>query len=132
LALMHRALAHAANQDDALALKDLDRAIDLNAKNPDIYVERARNSLNGGIYDRAIADASSAIRLKPNSSEAFVERGIAYAFTDKLDKALSDFNSAIEIDPKDHSAFSNRGNVHKLKGNYKLAVVSVAFEVVRY
>ena len=65
---MHRASAHEGNQDAALAMKDLDRAIEMNPNNPEVFVERARAFSADGNYARTIEDASTALRLNRSSS----------------------------------------------------------------
>ena len=80
-----------------LALKDHDKAVDLDPSSSEAVFERAliKELLND--HDGAIADFSKAIELEPTNAEAYYRRGMAQADLGLEDAASSDFTKANEL-----------------------------------
>ena len=98
------------------------KAIQQNAKNPELYYLRGLLLATGNVQNKAIEDYSMAIALNTNYADAYVNRGNIYANLQQYDNALTDFNAAIKANPKHSRAFSNRANLYSIKGNYNEAI----------
>jgi TonB family protein len=139
----------------ALALKDFDKAIELEAskisskkeKDPsaadiqsdprpwfdnlkpgDAYIDRGRVYLQQDDNDRAIAEFTKAIELNPEGATAFNHRGVAYTSKLDFDSAIADFDTAIQLDPLLNNAHSNRGIAFSNKGDEARARADFAIE----
>ncbi|HMF19409.1 MAG TPA: tetratricopeptide repeat protein, partial [Gemmataceae bacterium] len=64
--------------------------------------------LNGGEWDKALADYNKAIELAPKNAGLWGNRGKAYHGLGQYDKALADFSKAIELAPKNALAWNRR------------------------
>lgn len=82
-----------------LAIKDLDQAIQLDAKNVFPYISRGFAYADKGDLDRAIDDFSTAIKLEPDEAENYYNRGRAYARKGDRDRAIEDYEKALTLDP---------------------------------
>lgn len=98
-------------------MEDINRAIELEPKNPELYVQRSAGWLAQGKPDgnEFLSDLNKAIELKPDYFEAFIVRGISYRNLHLWDKALSDLNRAVELKPwriaptQEYALYINRG-----------------------
>ena len=107
----------------AQALADVDRAIELDAKNGDAW--RMRGDLTregGGNLARAEADFTKAIALNPNDAEAYELRGVTYTTQHRLDRAIADYDRVIKLQPGNAQAWSDRGVTFYLGGENEKAV----------
>lgn len=74
-ALIDRARASAASGDYAAALRDLDRAVLIDAGRVDLYVYRASAHRALDAYDAAQAEVDTALHLDPANPDALLEQG---------------------------------------------------------
>ncbi len=109
IALTIRGRAYDLVGDQARALEDLNRAIELNATNAGAFMLRGAVHGKRRTYDSAIADYTEAVRLDPKLASALSDRGLAYAGKGEFGRAIADYTEAIRIDPKLAVAFNNRG-----------------------
>jgi tetratricopeptide (TPR) repeat protein len=109
--------------NEAGALKDYSRAIEINPRLVKAYLLRAEFNLYKD-NDSALADCKQALKLDPRNVKAYLLRGLAYQEnSDYLAAALADFNRAIALDPKSAVAYNLRGI---LKENQKDATAALA------
>ncbi|MEH6757682.1 MAG: tetratricopeptide repeat protein [Parasphingorhabdus sp.] len=87
--------------DDILATQAFDRAIQLDAENPDLWVDIAHFRAGSGDQAGAIAAVDEAVRLEPNNIRALQYRGELLRFQFGLGAALPWFERALQIDPND-------------------------------
>lgn len=87
--------------DDAMATRAFDRAIQLDAANPDLWVGIARFRAGSGDQAGAIAAVDEAVKLEPNNIRALQYRGELLRFQFGLGAALPWFERALQIDPND-------------------------------
>src|SRR5690606_20223713 len=89
------------------ALKDFDRAIQLNPRFYQAYANRALiwRSLND--YNRALADYEAALRINPSYDAAYIGRGSVLRLMGRTDEAFRDFERAIQLDTTDARAYHN-------------------------
>ena len=82
------------------ALKDFNRAINIDPTHHDGYLGRA-DTLNAmGHYEESIEDYNKALGIKPSMAEAYVNRAIAYSHLGIYEKAIADYEKGLELDPK--------------------------------
>jgi len=86
------------------------------------YIQRGRDYLNDGDYDRAIADFTQALQLDPNSAAAYFSRGRANKLKGNYEQALADYNEAIRLNPKMFAAYVNRGQIYNMADEYDQAI----------
>ena len=106
------------------AIKDFDRAIELNPYLSEAYNNRGNAENNLGNHynsidylESALKDYNKAIEINPNNSEAYNNRASTkkdlakfYNNINYLEDAIKDFNKSIELNPNNSGAYYNRGN----------------------
>lgn len=90
-----------------LALKDYNKAIELNPKDSVSYLNRGRAYINTKSYDLAILDFDKTIELNPKDSMAFFIRADIYEKKGKFQQAIGDYQKAVEIDATNEPAKTN-------------------------
>lgn len=112
----------------AMAIADLNRAIDLEPENADGYYQRGLCYEQKKDYPRAIVEYDQAIRLKPGNGTFYQQLGICYAHMGRYDWAMKEFNNAILSDASQADFFWQRGMSHhnmlffQGQGNYDWAI----------
>jgi tetratricopeptide (TPR) repeat protein len=92
-------------------------AIKLNAKNADLWVDRAMTLANRGRYKDAISDLTSAIALDANSPDALTLRASAYRLTGNMAAARQDIVDALSITPTHAEGLLESGMLMRLAGD---------------
>ena len=100
------------------ALKDFDRAIEIDANYDWALADRGFTYFLMKRYDDAFKDFNRAIELNPDYKWALAQRGFTYTVIKAYDDALSDINRAIEIDPKYTLAQAYRGITYRQMKRY--------------
>ncbi|MEH6790748.1 tetratricopeptide repeat protein [Parasphingorhabdus sp.] len=88
-------------EDPALAGTAFNRAMELDPKNPDLWVDIARFRADSGDQAGATNAVDEAVRLDPRNIRALQYRGELLRFQFGLGAALPWFERAMEIDPND-------------------------------
>lgn len=91
---------------------------------PDGYIASAKEKLNAGNIDEAIAELNAAVDSNA-SSNLYALRGEAYMQTGDYQKALNDFDAAIEIDGMNAVAFYDRSLLNTRLENYEAALTDI-------
>lgn len=99
-----------------LSIGDYNRALELNPKLEDVYVNRGVANGRFGEYEKAIEDFDYYLTLKPNNASAYSNRGLAYNGLKQYDKSMPDFDLAIQLDPENLGAYFNRSLTNRLIG----------------
>jgi len=82
------------------ALKDFNRAIEIDQTRADGFVGRA-NTLNTlGRCKESLKDYDIAIEIDPKLANAYVNRGSAYSHLGQYKKAIAEYEKGLELDPK--------------------------------
>ena len=104
------------------AIKDYDKAIELNSEVAVIYNNRgnAKNELDQ--YIEAIKDFDRAIELDPKHDLAYYNRGNTKDELELHEEAIKDYDKVIELDPNDAAAYYNRGIAKSKLGQYTEAI----------
>jgi tetratricopeptide (TPR) repeat protein len=109
LAYKVRGSAYEAKGDDAHALADFDKVVELSPGSYlDLLYREATNLNDDGAYSRAIVYYSEAIRIRPDYAEAFLGRGNAYYGQNDYAHALVDFDSAVALVPQSYIYYDAR------------------------
>lgn len=98
------------------ALRDLNRAIELDPALVKAYSDRGLMRLSKGDMAGALADLDRGIALGP-TAELFGRRGLVKGFSRDFYGAIADYNRAIELDPKVAENYLQRGKAHLGKSN---------------
>ncbi len=102
-----------------LAVKHVDRVIQLRPHDARGYAWRGRVLRLEYEKDRALSDLDQAIRLDPRLVMAYQERGGVYSDLNRFDEAMRDFAEAIRLDPNGADSYIGRAETlavaHKSK-----------------
>jgi tetratricopeptide (TPR) repeat protein len=103
----------------ALALKDAEKAIELDAGLAEAYLTRAlARSTRQRIDPDALTDLTRATELDAKSPRAWYHRAGVYQSLQEHERAISDFTRVIELAPGDHLAFRERSRSYFALGRY--------------
>ncbi len=108
-------VVYAAKKDYDTAIRDYNKAIELDPNYAAAFCNRGIAYYNKKNYDTAIRDYDKAIEIDPNFAEAFYNRGLAYYNKKNYDTAIRDYTRAIELDPNDADAMVNMGSAYLMK-----------------
>lgn len=95
----------------------LTAAIQIDAMDPKLYLERAVVQAGMGLYGEAVDDLSQCLTLDPASADAYAFRASAYRYLGQLDLAAADADHALALTPDHLEARLERGIVRRLKGD---------------
>ncbi|MEW6616016.1 MAG: tetratricopeptide repeat protein [Thermodesulfobacteriota bacterium] len=104
------------------------RAIELDPKDPKIYVSLGVAHYNSYNYGYAIADCTRAIELDPKNAWVYNNRGLAYLKLGRYKQAIADFTKAIELRQNhimnfmDAFVYKNRAIAYEKLGNSNQAI----------
>jgi tetratricopeptide (TPR) repeat protein len=80
------------------ALKDFDRAIELDEKGAWVIASRGDTYRQMGKYTEALADYNQAIEIDEKYAKAMENRGLIYRLMERYEEALADYRRAIELE----------------------------------
>lgn len=104
------------------AIKDFDRAIELDPEDAKTYCNRGLAYASLGNHRRAIEDYNKGIEVDSQYAQTYLNRGALYGQLGNYQKAIKDFGTAIELDPQFAQAYSNRGLAYQRLGRYQPAI----------
>ena len=110
-----RGLAYQGLNELDKAIDDFSNALELDDKNPEFSLNRAKAFLGRKQYERARDDFSRAIALAPRSAAAYAGRGRANQEAGSPDLAIADYRKLLELEPRNISAFYGVGLAYKSK-----------------
>jgi tetratricopeptide (TPR) repeat protein len=111
--------------DNQGAILEFDRAIKIDPKYAEAYVNRGVAKLGLGDKQGAIADYSRAIAIHPQDALIYYNRGVAKFELGDNPGAIADFDRAIAINPQDAETYSNRGAVKLAAGDKQGAIADL-------
>jgi tetratricopeptide (TPR) repeat protein len=117
-----RGYANDASGNCTEAVKDYDRAVQLNPGYALAYDNRGKCYIKLKDYLQAVRDFDKAIALGPEVATTHYNRANAYNRLGDYRRAIMDFDRAIDLDPRLAVAYNNRGNVYYRLGNYRKAL----------
>ncbi|ROL62261.1 hypothetical protein D9V86_01565 [Bacteroidetes/Chlorobi group bacterium ChocPot_Mid] len=104
------------------AMKDINKAIGSDPKNPHSYNVRALIKIEKGDYQGAIDDFSQVIKLAPERFDAYANRASAKFNLKDFKGAIEDLNKVIELNPKGSRGYYSRATARYNVGDYDGAV----------
>lgn len=122
-AFSKRAKTYLAADQPLLAKQDIERALELNARNAEAY-----NDLGLLLYhfkkdrEHAVEAFGKAIEIDPNYAQALRHRGILRFQLSQLDLAKKDLDKAIKLESDYSDSFNTRGRVYHALGQYDKAI----------
>ncbi len=105
------------------ALDDLNKSIELNPNDEEVYMNRGSVFSDIKNYNKALDDFNKAIELNPNVANIYYNRGLVYCRVKFYEKAITDYNQAIKLEPNDVDAYHNRGVCYHEQKYYNNALV---------
>ena len=90
------------------AIKDFNKAIQINPLNANPYLYRGYSKVNLGDVHGAIDDYSQALTRQKPTADLYLNRGALKHQLEDYDGAIEDYNNAIKLSPKDGDLFYNR------------------------
>jgi tetratricopeptide (TPR) repeat protein len=91
------------------AIRIIDKAIEIDPKDPVPHTMRARINLFGEKIEEAAADANAAVELDDKNYAALILRATIYSEQEDLDNALADVNAALKVQPNRIDGLQMRG-----------------------
>lgn len=120
-ALRHRSEAYFDSLQYDLALKDLNKVLQVDKKSALCHQRRAEIYLLTGKPSLAIPDLTEAIALDPHQPRHLILRGKAYAMLKQYKTAINDYSASIKLVPYIGEAYRQRAKAYRLSGNAALA-----------
>lgn len=109
---LNRGLAFLQSRQHAEALRDFNKAIELNPRSPDAHLSRGTLYTRTGRHVEAFSDLDRAIELDPRYAEAYAKRCFVRMMLDNPRDALADCRRAVVLDPRHRDARTNLGVVY--------------------
>src|SRR5262249_55942991 len=109
-AYVNRALALQGLKDDARAVEDLTKALELGTTQTRVYFIRSRLRARLGDRDGARRDRAKGLELEPTDELSWVVRGTAKLSADPRG-ALADFDRALRLNPRSLDGLQNKASV---------------------
>ena len=107
-AYVQRAYSNFQKGNYADALKDYDKAIALDATEPEYFLARGMTRERLKDPQKAYDDYTAAIKLKENFDKAYLNRGNILIKLELFKEAVDDYSEAIKYSPNNSSAYFNR------------------------
>lgn len=104
------------------AQQDFKKAVALNPKYPDGYLNIGILNYKKKRIDDALQSYNTAIALKPGYFDAYLNRGFTFLQTGRYVEALSDFEHALKLRPRNADAYLNRGLAYSRMGKMQEAI----------
>ncbi len=104
------------------AIKNYDRAIELDSNVAQVYYNRGNAKRKLGRYEEAIKDYDKAIALNPNFAKAYSNRGTLKLKLGRHEEAIKNYDRAIELDSNVAQVYYNRGTLKLKLGRHEEAI----------
>jgi tetratricopeptide (TPR) repeat protein len=114
-AIVERAKHYLTVDDQTAAMKDLDRALVLDAGCVSAIMEHGRICIRQKHYTEALADAAKLLQIAP-SQDAFSLSGDAYLGLKNFDKAIESYTEARRIDSSVAEAYYHKSRILQASG----------------
>lgn len=108
------------------AANEFSKAISINPKKGELFLQRGLSRLEGEDYKNALVDLNTAYELdKQNRVHVLICRGRTFAALGKNKEALADLDKAIEMEPKIPLSYINRADVYLSEGRDEHAIADL-------
>jgi tetratricopeptide (TPR) repeat protein len=109
----------------AYRILDLNKSLEANPGQADLFKERAAEYYRLRNYVQAIADYSSYLAIRPDDASVLHLRGVAYEQLGQFDRAQDDYQRAIVLNPRLSDEYINRGVNFGQIGNLRQAIANL-------
>lgn len=99
------------------ALKDYNKAVELDGNKAAIFCNRSACYIKLGEYDNALRDCQIAAQLEPSYAKAYARMGLAYSCQNQTVDAILCFKKALELEPENESYQTNFESLQQLMMN---------------
>ena len=96
-------------KSDVDILAYLDRQIQFDSNNTELWNEKGMTLRRMKRYEEAFKAYDKAIALKPDYATAWNNKGVVFTYLNKYEEALKTYDKAIEIKPDYATAWHNKG-----------------------
>lgn len=110
--------------DHTGAVESFDRALEIDADQPDAHLLRCRSLAGLRRYDEALAACGAALRVQPDNAEALRDRGHYFLNAGRIDEGLADLLKAESLARGDRGVFYHLGLAYYLKGDFAKAATA--------
>ncbi len=98
---------NAAKGELEIAITNYTKSIELNSKNPAVYLNRALVFFKKKDYESAINDYDKVIEINPKELIAYSNRANSFEKLGNVEKAVADYKKILELDDKNEAAINN-------------------------
>ncbi len=119
------ARAYEANKDTSRAVSTLQRAILLDPKNVDPYLDFANICYTHGSFQVGIDVINDGLDLHPNAAPLYFARGVLYVELAQYDKGEADFAKANQLDPTQSLSAAAQGIAAAQRNDFDQALAKV-------
>ncbi len=119
---MSRSALHIEQGDTMAALKDIDKAIEIDKHVSYAYAQRGMIRASLEEYKPALDDMNEAIRLSPDMTSYYINRGLVRYHLNDLRGTMSDYDRVIDLDKNNLIAYYNRGLLRAQVGDRNRAI----------
>ncbi len=116
-----RGLAYQWQGDLPSALADIDAAVQLAPRDPELHCQRGVLLLAKQEIDPAIAAFTEALRVNPQFTDAYRRRSEAWLAANQPTRAIDDLSAVIALDPEDLMALLERAKLLAIAGEFDRA-----------
>ena len=109
------------NNDYLGALKEVNRAININPTEPSSFDLKGMIKLEMGFIDEALENFNKAIYLDPKNKKYYLNRAKVYKNKNQYIELIKDYNEIIKLDPLSHQTILERGILNIKIRNYESA-----------
>jgi len=112
-----------ANQNDFDgAIEEINKAIHMDSRNPQLYLQAGTIYQRAKNYEKAIEQFNQSIALDGRSYVVYANRGNCYEQLNQIPEAAADYDMAVELQPNNDFCYYIRANFENKVKNYKPAL----------
>ena len=126
----NRAIGLSAVKDFDGAVNEMNEALRLDPKEPNLYFMRSAAYRAKRDFDNATADIDQAISLDAARGDFYMLRGMIFGDKGDLDRAITELNQKVKLDPNSAPGYSKRAELYRQKKDYDSAVADYT-EVIK-
>lgn len=109
-----------------LAIDCFSRCIEIDDKNPILFIQRSNAYYVLKQYEKALSDIYSSLAIDQSIPDAYATKGMIEWAMGNLQSAINDYDKALLIDPNNSIYFMNRGQVKRDIGDLDGALADSA------
>jgi len=106
----------------AAAIEAFNKAIQLNAADPEAFYWRGRTLVSQGRFENAVEDFQQAVKLAPNYTEAYDHLGWLFDRLNQFDRGIEALSRSIDLKPENGWAYYQRGRIFFKTGDRENAL----------